>query len=289
MLKNNKGITLISVVITVIMMITILSSIIYSNNNSNELKEEMLLNSDIEQLNKKVQLYYLKNKTLPISDGEPIEDLDGDLGLNFYKLNISLLENLNLKNLEKDNQYYVINKETHLICFVIGEEIQKGKYYENYKNIIDNISNEIEFNYIKNIDGSSGNNSIIGSNKYFEIAEDFGNSGGTTSISPEKPYANYIGWNYRGNKTNSDFVLQYDSEYNVVDDSGNPTFSKNATIWADLTNNGNNGKLVNGNGYLEYDFRVQSNDNIVERFWDEGTRQIATENYSWEENGRTYS
>lgn len=282
MLKNNKGITLISVVITVIMMITILSSIIYSNNNSNELKEEMLLNSDIEQLNKKVQLYYLKNKTLPIDESVYLDNEED--GLKYYKLKTSLLENLNLKNLEKiedeetftnNDQWYVINKETHLIYFVkyIDGEIkfQEGKYSEKYLDVVKNAYiNEIDFGATTDIDIG-----IIENENKVNIIEG-------------KEYSAYIGWNKSGTRAKN-LVLQYDGQYNAIGDDGKPIADTTATTWADLTNNGNNGKLVNGNGYLEYDFRVQSNDNIVERFWDEGTRQIATENYSWEENGRTYS
>ena len=369
MLKNNKGITLISVVITVIIMITILSSIIYSNNNSNELKEEMLLNSDIEQLNKKVQLYYLKNKTLPIDESVYLDNEED--GLKYYKLKTSLLENLNLKNLEKiedeetftnNDQWYVINKETHLIYFVKyidGEtKLQEGKYSERYENIIGNIPSDIKFNFITPINtGKSDielletkvqellqNNvtipidsnislvkngttyykietdklddlnlqKLVNDTQFYvinpdklpdtleiyyvvdgEIKEEINQDGeekgeDKIEIKEGKEYSAYIGWNKSGTRAKN-LVLQYDGQYNAIGDDGKPIADTTATTWADLTNNGNNGKLVNGNGYLEYDFRVQSNDNIVERFWDEGTRQIATENYSWEENGRTYS
>ena len=374
MLKNNKGITLISVVITVIMMITILSSIIYSNNNSNELKEEMLLNSDIEQLNKKVQLYYLKNKTLPIDESVYLDNEED--GLKYYKLKTSLLENLNLKNLEKieyeetftdNDQWYVINKETHLIYFVKyinGEiEFQEGKYSEKYENIIGNIPSDIKFNFITSINTGKSDielletkvqellqnnvtipidsnislekNGItyhkietdklddlnlqkpVNDTQFYvinldklpdtleihfvvdgEIKEEINQDGeekgeqkgeDKIEIKEGREYAAYIGWRKGGTVKEESLVLQYDGQYNAIGDDGKPIADTTATTWADLTNNGNNGKIVNGNGYLEYDFRVQSNDNIVERFWDEGTRQIATENYSWEENGRTYT
>ena len=270
MLKNNKGITLISVVITVIIMMTILTSIIYSNNNSNELKEEMLLNSDIEQLNKKVKLYYLKNKTLPIDENvyctKTFNVESEEIELMFYKLNISSLENLNLKNLEKDNQYYVINKETHLIYFVIDGGIQEGKYSEKYSDIVKKAYiNAIEFDAKTNID--------VGE----EIVEE------GIQIVKGREYSSYIGWNYSGTRTKN-LVLQYDGQYNAIDEDGNPTTNTAATTWADLTKNGNDGEIVTG--ILKYS--VSINDAKVGgkyKPYGQGFLERSSGTYSWENKG----
>lgn len=154
-IKNNKGITLATTIIAVVLMVVIVSSIILSKNNTDENKDASLLNSDIEELTRKVNLYYLQNGTIPIDESilytKKIENEDEEY--NFYRLVISNLDNLNLRNLEelevgeseskKLKKGYVIHPETHLIYY--GEiengnfKPVEGKYSENYENILKNM------------------------------------------------------------------------------------------------------------------------------------------------------
>lgn len=176
-ISNNKGISLISVLVTVILMLIILSSIIFSNSRTKEIQKTMLLNSDIEELNDKVRVYYLKHETIPIDRNEKFsyyvdEDSDGKAGPTeptYYRLSVSSFDNLTLNNLEilndhpnaelswEDKQWYVINPETHLIYFVKHEEneetgeyekkLQEAKYSKKYDSIIAKaIASGIKFN-----------------------------------------------------------------------------------------------------------------------------------------------
>lgn len=154
-LKNNKGISLITVIVTLILMTIILTSIVYSNNRTNEIKKAMLLNSDIEELTKKVEMYYLEREKLPIDETEGYcyteGSVNGSESVYYYRIDTSLLENLNLNNKEKlDEQWYVMNEETHTIYFVKREggtiRPQIAQYSNDYDNIIGLADTSIDFN-----------------------------------------------------------------------------------------------------------------------------------------------
>ena len=124
-IKSNKGMSISTLVISIILMIIILSSIVLSVNKTSEAKEAMQLNNDIEELTRRVKLYYMQNGTLPIDErySEYIVFEESDLEEEFYLLNISAFDNLNLKNKEDITIHddgsinvrkgYLIIKETH--------------------------------------------------------------------------------------------------------------------------------------------------------------------------------
>ena len=292
-LKNNKGISLASVLVTVILMIIILTSIVYSNNRTNEIKKAMLINSDIEELTKKVEVYYLEKETLPITQTVDeytyIEDESKFINKNvgdtivktadnntplYYRLEISLLDNVTLNNKEilsgEESQWYVINPETHTIYFVKREAgknvIQLGQYNENYGDIIlaaiSDSSNRIMYNHQEGEPTSSdgnvslipGTDDVIGDTSSIDIGNLYGEPG--TNIGPDDPtistdpanysYKNYIGWNETGT-TATNLVLQYDGEYNVA--RSGTYHDASSKTWYDLTGNGNNGNVVSGNAW----------------------------------------
>ena len=59
-MKNNKGVTLISLMLTVIVILILTSAMIYNTKNQLEMRKVQNLNLDIENLNAKVDDYYLK-------------------------------------------------------------------------------------------------------------------------------------------------------------------------------------------------------------------------------------
>ncbi len=63
--KNNKGLTLISLILTVIIILIITAAMIYNTQNQLQMKSIHNLNNDIEVLNAKVDEYYLKYGELP--------------------------------------------------------------------------------------------------------------------------------------------------------------------------------------------------------------------------------
>ena len=158
-IKSNKGISLATIVISIILMIIILSTIVLSVNKTTESKKAMQLNSDIEELSRKVNLYYLQNGEVQVDDtlGELYSEslkVESKGKAKYYRLLIDGLENLNLtykeefdadKNVKK---CYVINLETHLIYYV--EKVNgiwtpvKYKYSDSYNDFINNA--DVEYN-----------------------------------------------------------------------------------------------------------------------------------------------
>lgn len=62
---NNKGLTLVSLVLTVIIVLIITSAMIYNTDNQLKLRTVQNLSNDVETLNSKVDEYYLKYGELP--------------------------------------------------------------------------------------------------------------------------------------------------------------------------------------------------------------------------------
>jgi len=64
-MKNNKGITFISLILTVIVILIITSALIFNTENQIQMRKIQNLSNDIEMLNAKVDEYYLKYGELP--------------------------------------------------------------------------------------------------------------------------------------------------------------------------------------------------------------------------------
>lgn len=155
-IKNKKGISLISVIITVILLSIILGTIILSNSKTENLKEQMLINADIKELSQKLKLYYLNNETIPVDNktmvfidsqtkqisfnedlGNPESEEPYDYKLNVYmKLKLNMIENLNLTKKEDDGYMYMVNPITQNIYLIrlsdSGLELIDGSYSNDY-------------------------------------------------------------------------------------------------------------------------------------------------------------
>ena len=64
-LKNEKGVTLLALTITIIVMVIVTGTLIYNTNNQVQVQKIDKLYSDIEQIKDKVSEYYISNKKLP--------------------------------------------------------------------------------------------------------------------------------------------------------------------------------------------------------------------------------
>lgn len=65
-IRNNKGITIISLILTTIVILILTGAMIYNTKNQLEMKKLQNLFIDIENLNSKIDEYYLKYGELPI-------------------------------------------------------------------------------------------------------------------------------------------------------------------------------------------------------------------------------
>jgi len=95
MLKNDKGVTLTILVVTIIVLLIIVSTLVYSATSSINIRKLNRLYNDIRQLNDAVAVYYLENSNaedeldrLPIyRDNEYVISTDEEENKTSYSWN----------------------------------------------------------------------------------------------------------------------------------------------------------------------------------------------------------
>lgn len=198
-MKNNKGITMISLTIMIIVLFMLTGIVALNATKQLEIKNLNKLYADIEIISSKVSEYYLKNGELPIyndkyiNDKEDFKALIGSENVNvndgddYYVINLSKLDNLTLNygyeyknwtssSKPEDNDVqdiYVINPITHQIYYPYGVEIDDDVYFTTYPDdkiinktddyIVQNIANNwtITINNSSKIDIDNNNISIL--------------------------------------------------------------------------------------------------------------------------------
>ena len=145
-MKNNKGITLITLTVAVLIMIILSSMLIYNAKNGLKMKNLKDMQNDIEILEDKVNAYYVKYADIPAEieylgniNFEPQPNDDDE----YYVLDLKALEGISLnygseftqiKTREDTYQYndiYIINKQSLHIYYAKGVEIDGVAYYTN--------------------------------------------------------------------------------------------------------------------------------------------------------------
>ena len=130
--KNEKGITLITLVITILILATITITLATNAYDSTQLSRLTKLDNDIKTLNDRVAVYFVEHEQLP-AYGNPyskeklkdvIEGLSQNDGDKYYTIDLRLLDNLSL-NYGKDylsfgGNSYIINEESHIIYHLEG-------------------------------------------------------------------------------------------------------------------------------------------------------------------------
>ena len=155
MIKNNKGITVISLSIAVIIILIVTGMLVYSAKDSIYVKNLTNMQNDISNLRDKISLYYSQYGALPASteftsipNGMPrgANDIDG----KFLIIDLQVLDGLTLnygKDYEKyKNNHdidqselvdiYIINDNSHNIFYVQGVAVSENgttkMYYTDY-------------------------------------------------------------------------------------------------------------------------------------------------------------
>lgn len=153
-IKNEKGITLTTLILTVVLILIIGGMMGYYSTSGLNLKKINNMYSDIEQIQTEVDTYYLKNNELPLlnvsvsfsnflnpNDNSEYYVIDlsklGNLKLNYGKE----FENIKLSDkLENYTDVYIINKQSQTIYYLKGIEFEDNTYY----------TKPIEYNEIQN-------------------------------------------------------------------------------------------------------------------------------------------
>lgn len=181
MIKNNKGISLITMGMTVLILIIILTTLVYTAITNFKVGKLNNLYTDLKTLSDKVAAYYLENGGLPVSseyavieEGESLEnnisfvtkdgvfsgkeslinpndyDSSGEIGRAvYYILDVDVFNNITLSNTGR----YIINEQSHTVYYVNGVNVDGTVYHSlqlKYKDI--EYSNK---NPISNINAST--------------------------------------------------------------------------------------------------------------------------------------
>ena len=140
-MKNNKGITLISLIVTIVMVLIIASISISSINSAPDTQGFSKMKNDITSLKDKTLIYYNKYGEAPIIENKKIEQgrlnnikLEGtDTGDNYYEIDLSKLENITLNFGDKkngnENDVYIINSKTLEIFYLEGTKLNEKMHY----------------------------------------------------------------------------------------------------------------------------------------------------------------
>lgn len=165
MIKRERGITLVSLIITIILMLIISSTVISMSFDRFEINNVKKMQNDIEQLNDMVSIYYLKYGDLPV-----IRRNSGPLSINassftflkseeiadeYYIIDLTVMEGISLNYGEDGFKFideadlsreiwdvYIINSRTHTIYYVKGVEL-KGQTYHYINDTVVILSDNI--------------------------------------------------------------------------------------------------------------------------------------------------
>lgn len=137
-IKEQKGITLFILVITVVIMLILAGTVAVSIRGYGDLADLKNLASDLQNLREKVDIYYEKYNELPVSNviTEDFATLLGDKkngndGALYYKINLQFLDSLSLTyGLEKfEKDYFVVNEQSHSVYYYAGLNVNNEIYY----------------------------------------------------------------------------------------------------------------------------------------------------------------
>jgi len=147
MIKNSKGITLVSLVITIALMLIISSITISVSMDRFEINDYNKLINDLKLLEDKVSNYYLKYNAIPVvrnTENTPVlyEYTEIAFGTNendndvYYILDLSAMEGISLnygelgfENINLSDDVYIINEKSHQIYYVRGVELNNNVYH----------------------------------------------------------------------------------------------------------------------------------------------------------------
>ena len=155
MIKKERGITLVSLVIIIGIMTIIASTVVSISLDRFEINNLRKMYNDIELLQDKVSNYYLKYEVLPVkrNNNTPIQynystldfEKNSDDNEKYYILDLKAMDGISLNygasGFEQPNtsdDVYIINELSHTIYYVKGVELKGTTYHTLMKNDLAN-------------------------------------------------------------------------------------------------------------------------------------------------------
>lgn len=155
-LTSNKAITLVTLVLTIVLILLISGTMGYYTTSGLSLQKVNNMYSDIEQIQSKVDEYYIKNKDLPILNETGIVNFSNSINVNdssdYYVIDLSKLGNMSLNygkefesvkasnSLDTYTDLYIINAQSQTIYYLKGIKYEDKFYYTKpleYTQILD--------------------------------------------------------------------------------------------------------------------------------------------------------
>ena len=148
-IKNQKGISLLTLSITVIVLLIVTNIVIFNVRDNIVIKNLEAMQNDISNLREKIDSYYNQYGEIPAKYEYTPTNMGEAVGVNdkgkYYVIDLNALENLTLnygKDYEKINSnitdnslndVYIINENSHNIFYAKGININGEMYYTDYK------------------------------------------------------------------------------------------------------------------------------------------------------------
>ena len=259
-LKNDKGVTLLVLTITIIVLLIITSITISNSKSQLAIKKVNNLYTDIDSINTKVSDYYIKNNSLPVFENNVYLNNSSELGL---LINANGGENT-IINPNDDGVYYVLKlSQLSNLTLNYGKEFKEWNStctFQDYQDlyIINSVSHQVY--YPK---GVRYNGNVYFTQGTFEIVEKITTSGVSGSFEISKIDATKTKIDGSDKVIiNSDVVLNIGESYNketlqyawkISDDTNETTYSSFEL------NDEKNAKLMSGQLYdsLKYTLYIK--------------------------------
>lgn len=130
-IRENKGITMVALAVTIVILLIISSVIIVEMNTGDKFKDYQYMRADIEIIKDSVLLYYHDYAKIPtIGDALSEINLNGQASSadngNYYEVDLSRLGNITLNYGEKTDatDMYIINEKSQEVYYLKGIEYE---------------------------------------------------------------------------------------------------------------------------------------------------------------------
>ncbi|MCI8396349.1 MAG: type II secretion system protein [Clostridia bacterium] len=142
-IKEERGITLITLIITVILLVIVTTILATNSYTSLQLSNLTRLQNDIEVLDSRIASYFIQSGELPIYKSEyaiskselssKIKGVSINDGDTYYTIDLSQLDNITLNYGEGyralTNDRYIINEKSHVIYYLEGIKYDGDTYH----------------------------------------------------------------------------------------------------------------------------------------------------------------
>ncbi len=153
-LRQNKGISMISLAVVVAIMLIMSTILIYNAETGVKIANLNKMYTDIKSLDRKISVYYAELGGIPVlrNGNEPIEYPNDKLSIlndcknpndndKYYIIDLDAIDNITLNygrdyyniasnmSVADEKDVYIINEETHTIYYVDGIKLDEKIYY----------------------------------------------------------------------------------------------------------------------------------------------------------------